>query len=96
MAKKLIRHYGRGHLHFITFTCFLGLPLRRSVRAKNGFVGLLRTPTGRMRTIGFVGDVGQLRIAESLNLFVLASRTAARPRADLNSALAPRHSQAVE
>jgi hypothetical protein len=34
MAHKLIRHYGRGHLHFITFTCYGRLPLLRSVRAR--------------------------------------------------------------
>src|SRR5258708_151921 len=41
MAHKLIRHYGRGHLHFITFTCYRRLPLLRSVRARNVFVNIL-------------------------------------------------------
>jgi putative transposase len=41
MAHKLIRHYGRGHLHFITFTCYRRLPLLRSVRARNAFVNIL-------------------------------------------------------
>jgi putative transposase len=41
MASKLIRHYGRGHLHFITFTCYRRLPLLRSVRARNAFVSIL-------------------------------------------------------
>ncbi len=41
MAHKLIRHYGRGHLHFITFTCYRRLPLLRSIRAKNAFVQIL-------------------------------------------------------
>jgi len=41
MANKLIRHYGRGHLHFITFTCYRRLPLLRSVRARNVFVQIL-------------------------------------------------------
>lgn len=41
MANKLVRHYGRGHLHFITFTCYRRLPLLRSVRAGNVFVQML-------------------------------------------------------
>jgi putative transposase len=41
MAHKLIRHYGHGHLHFITFTCYRRLPLLRSVRARNVFVNIL-------------------------------------------------------
>src|SRR5579863_2992443 len=41
MAHKLIRHYGRGHLHFITFTCYRRLPLLRSIRARNAFVQIL-------------------------------------------------------
>jgi putative transposase len=41
MAHKLIRHYGRGHLHFITFTCYRRRPLLQSVRARNVFVQIL-------------------------------------------------------
>src|SRR6202049_2344121 len=41
MANKLIRHYGRGHLHFITFRCYRRLPLLRSVHARNVFVKIL-------------------------------------------------------
>ena len=41
MANKLIRHYGRGHLHFITFCCYRRLPLLGSVRARNVFVQIL-------------------------------------------------------
>ena len=41
MAHKLIRHYGHGHLHFITFTRYERLPLLRSVRARNVFVQIL-------------------------------------------------------
>jgi putative transposase len=41
MATKLIRHYGRGHLHFITFTCYRRLPLLRSIRARSNFVQIL-------------------------------------------------------
>jgi len=41
MANKLVRIHGRGHLHFITFTCYRRLPLLRSVRARNIFVEIL-------------------------------------------------------
>ncbi len=41
MAHKLIRHYGHGHLHFITFTRYRRLPLLRSIRARNAFVQIL-------------------------------------------------------
>jgi len=41
MAHKLIRIYGRGHLHFITFSCYRRVPFLRSVRAKNVFVQIL-------------------------------------------------------
>jgi len=41
MAHKLIRIYGRGQLHFITFTCYRRLPLLRSIRARNAFVQIL-------------------------------------------------------
>jgi len=41
MADTLSRHYGRGHLHLITFTWYRRLPLLRSVRARNVFVKLL-------------------------------------------------------
>ena len=41
MANKLIRRYGHGHLHFITFACYRRLPLLRSVRSRNPFVKML-------------------------------------------------------
>jgi putative transposase len=41
MTKGPIRIYGRGHLHFITFSCYRRLPLLRSVRARNVFVKIL-------------------------------------------------------
>jgi putative transposase len=41
MIKHLIRHYGRGHLHFITFSCYRRLPLLSSTRARNLFVQIL-------------------------------------------------------
>jgi putative transposase len=56
MAHKLIRHYGRGHLHFITFTCYRRLPLLRSIRAKNAFVQILGETRDRYG-FSFVGYV---------------------------------------
>ena len=56
MANKLIRIYGRGHLHFITFSCYRHAPFLRSVRARNIFAQIL----GKVRDrYGFslVGDV---------------------------------------
>jgi len=41
MTKDLIRRYGRGDLHFITFSCYRRLPLLSSARAKNTFVRIL-------------------------------------------------------
>ncbi len=41
MAHKLIRIYGRGHLHFIMFSCYRRVPFLRSVRARNVFVQIL-------------------------------------------------------
>ncbi len=41
MTKGLIRHYGHGHLHFITFSCYRRMPLLHSVRARNIFVKIL-------------------------------------------------------
>lgn len=40
MRNPLRRYYGRGHLHFITFSCFRQRPLL-TVRARGLFVGIL-------------------------------------------------------
>lgn len=42
MPKGLHRHYGRGDLHFVTFSCYQRLPLLGTVRARNVFVEELR------------------------------------------------------
>ncbi len=49
MANKLIRHYGRGHLHFIKFDCYGRLLLLCSVRARNAFVHFLGEVRDRYR-----------------------------------------------
>src|SRR5271168_3427947 len=45
MPAGLKRYYGKGDLHFITFSCYRRLPLLKTVRARNIFVKEL----GRVR-----------------------------------------------
>ena len=66
MADKLIRQYGRGHLHFITFSCYRRLPLLRSVRAKNIFVHILSDVRDRY---GFF-LVGYVVMPEHIHLLI--------------------------
>src|SRR6266853_2181848 len=66
MANKLIRHYGRGHLHFITFTCYRRLPLLRSVHAKNIFVQIL----GEVRDRYGFSLVGYVVMPEHIHLLI--------------------------
>jgi len=39
MPKNLKRYYGRGHLHFMTFSCYQRLPLLGTIRARNARTG---------------------------------------------------------
>jgi len=41
MPKALKRYYGRGHLHFITFSCYQRLPLLGTPHARDVFVEAL-------------------------------------------------------
>ena len=41
MTKNLKRHYGRGDLHFLTFSCYRRLPLLNSIRSRNKFLNTL-------------------------------------------------------
>jgi putative transposase len=66
MARKLIRHYGRGHLHFITFTCYRRLPLLQSVHARNVFVEILGETRDRY---GF-SLVGYVVMPEHVHLLI--------------------------
>jgi putative transposase len=66
MANKLIRHYGRGHLHFITFTCYRRLPLLRSIRARNMFVTIL----GQVRDRYGFSLVGYVVMPEHIHLLI--------------------------
>jgi putative transposase len=56
MIRHPIRHYGRGHLHFITFSCYRRQPLLNSSRAKNAFVEILAEVRERysFSLVGFV------------------------------------------
>ena len=45
MPRNLKRYYGRGDLHFLTFSCYRRLPLLKTMRARNLFVQAL----GRIR-----------------------------------------------
>jgi REP-associated tyrosine transposase len=68
MANQLIRIYGRGHLHFITFSCYRRVPFLRSVRARNVFVQILGQVPDRYEfsLVGYVvmPDLVQLLIGE--------------------------------
>ena len=56
MPEGLQRHYGKGDLHFITFSCYQRLPLLRSAKARNVFVRELARIREEMkfRLIGYV------------------------------------------
>ncbi|HEX3375792.1 MAG TPA: transposase [Candidatus Acidoferrales bacterium] len=66
MAHKLIRQYGRGHLHLVTFTCSRRLPLLRSIRARNAFVQILGETRDRY---GF-SLVGYVVMPEHIHLLI--------------------------
>jgi putative transposase len=66
MANKLIRIYGRGHLHFITFSCYRRVPFLRSVRAKNAFVQIL----GEVRDRYGFSLVGCVVMPEHVHLLI--------------------------
>ncbi len=66
MPKGLKRYYGRGHLHFLTFSCYRRLPLLKTVRARNLFVREL----ARVRAeYGFL-LVGFVVMPEHVHLFI--------------------------
>jgi len=56
MPVGLKRYYGKGNLHFITFSCYRRLPLLKTVRARDIFVkelGKIRDEMG-FRLVGYV------------------------------------------
>jgi putative transposase len=56
MPKNLKRYYGRGDLHFITFSCYRRMPLLRTIRARNVFVKALGAIRDRYKfsLVGYV------------------------------------------
>jgi putative transposase len=56
MPAGLKRYYGKGHLHFITFSCYRRLPLLKTMRARDVFVkelGKVRDEMG-FHLLGYV------------------------------------------
>jgi REP-associated tyrosine transposase len=66
MPKKLKRYYGRGDLHFLTFSCYQRLPLLRTVRARNLFVHAL----GKIRERYSFLVVGYVVMPEHVHLLI--------------------------
>ncbi len=66
MANKLIRIYWRGHLHFITFSCYRRVPFLRSIRARNTFVQIL----GEVRDRYGFSLVGYVVMPEHIHLLI--------------------------
>jgi putative transposase len=56
MPAGLRRYYGKGHLHFITFSCYRRLPLLKTARARDIFVRELARVREELsfRLIGYV------------------------------------------
>jgi hypothetical protein len=56
MGNKLTRIYGRGHLHFIMFSCYRRVAFLRSVGSRNKFVQILGQVRDRYRfsLVGYV------------------------------------------
>jgi putative transposase len=56
MPSGLKRYYGKGHLHFITFSCHRRLPLLKTARARDIFVKELEKVRAAMgfRLLGYV------------------------------------------
>ena len=66
MPKGLKRYYGRGHLHFLTFSCYRRLPLLGRARARNAFVKALAAIRARY---GFL-LVGYVVMPEHVHLLI--------------------------
>src|SRR5262249_26343405 len=60
MRISLRRLYGRGDLHFVTFSCYRRLPLLGSVHARDHFVKIPRPGSHRapIPTVGIRGHAG--------------------------------------
>jgi putative transposase len=72
MPKNLKRYYGRGDLHFLTFSCYRRLPLLGTVRARNLFVHAL----GKIRERYQFLLVGYVVMPEHVHLLISESSKA--------------------
>ena len=56
MPKNLKRYYGRGEIHFVTFSCYRRIPLLRTIEARNVFVEALGAIRDRYKfsLVGYV------------------------------------------
>jgi putative transposase len=66
MPRNLKRHYGKGDLHFITFSCFERRPLLGSVRSRNLFLKML----GEVRDAYGFSLVGYVLMPEHVHLLI--------------------------
>ncbi len=66
MSKNLKRYYGRGDLHFLTFSCYRRLPLLKTIRARNVFVHAL----GKIRARYKFKLVGYVVMPEHVHLLI--------------------------
>jgi putative transposase len=70
MPKNLKRYYGKGDLHFLTFSCFRRFALLRTVRARNVFVRAL----GKVRKKYGIAVVGYVVMPEHVHLLIGESK----------------------
>ncbi len=66
MPKGLERRYGKGELHFTTFSCYRRLPLLDSVPARNAFVKTL----GQVRERFHFAVIGYVVMPEHVHLLI--------------------------
>jgi len=66
MPKGLKRYHGRGHLHFLTFSCYRRLPLLKTARARHLFVREL----ARVRRKYEFALVGYVVMPEHVHLLI--------------------------
>jgi putative transposase len=70
MPKNLKRYYGKGDLHFITFSCFRRFALLGTVRARNVFVRAL----GEVRKKYGIAVIGYVVMPEHVHLLIGESK----------------------
>jgi putative transposase len=72
MPKSLKRYYGRGDLHFLTFSCYRRLPLLSTTRARNVFVEAL----GKIHERYKFSLIGYVVMPNHVHLLISESATA--------------------